>query len=228
MVPSASCSATSTRCSAPTSACSSVACSWSTTPPSCRGRSPSSTSGGTRQMPAGLDLRDARARQRDAHQGASSPRVVFDFGYESRDLELDLRYEGVIAPMVTDADTAVQQGPPRPNRSRHRQHDAARRGDRGRLLRDARPAWGPRQDGRQPEGRVRVRHRVADHAFLAISIDQQGEDLVVGVPAARRRMEPRGRGGARGGARRARPPDADHRRRHRRARAARCTRSAAW
>ena len=226
---SASCSATSTRCSVPTSACSSAACSWSTTPPSSRGRSRSSSSGGTRRSPPG-STSATRSSTTACASRRSSPRRVFDFGYESRDLALDLRYEGVIAPLVTDATPPFNKG--HIDQIGRVTGTMTLRGEEIAVdcfaMRDRR--WGSAPGRPSTQGRVRVRHRVGPtHAFLSISIDQQGDDLVSSgflqrdgewsdVVAGRRTVERDERG----------RPAADHRRRHRRAWTRRCTRSAAW
>ena len=128
-------------------------------------------------IPDGLDLRDAHL-DNGMHIVAIEPARVFEFAYESRDLALDLRYEGVIPPLVTDATPPFNKGHidqigrvtgTMTLRGEEIAVDCFAMRDRG---------WGPRQDGRQPKVGYAYGTVSPEHAFLSISIDQQGDDLV--------------------------------------------------
>ena len=129
------------------------------------------------QIPAALDLRDARL-DNGMRIKAIEPARVFEFGYESRDLALDLRYEGAMAPLVTDATPPFNKG--HIDQIGRVTGTMTLRGEEIAVdcfaMRDR--AWGPRQDGRQPKVGYAYGTVSPEHAFLAISIDQQGEDLV--------------------------------------------------
>jgi hypothetical protein len=129
------------------------------------------------QIPDGLDLRDAHL-DNGMRITAIEPARVFEFAYESRDLALDLHYEGAIPPLVTDATPPFNKGHidqigrvtgTMTLRGEEIAVDCFAMRDRG---------WGPREDGRQPMVGYAYGTVSPDHAFLSISIDQQGDDLV--------------------------------------------------
>ena len=112
------------------------------------------------QIPDGLDLRDAQL-DNGMRIKAIEPARVFELRVrEPRPrARPPLRRRDRAARHRSDA--TVQQGSHRPDRSRNRHDGPAGRGDRGRLLRDARPGVGPAAGRPSTEGRLRVRHRVA-------------------------------------------------------------------
>ena len=129
------------------------------------------------RIPEGLDLRDARL-DNGMWLRAIEPTRVYEFGYDGRDLTVDLRYEGVVEPLVTHATPPFNKG--------HIDQIGRVTGSmtlRGETIavdcyamRDR--AWGPRQDGPQPKVGYAYATASPDHAFLAISIDRNGDDLV--------------------------------------------------
>jgi hypothetical protein len=129
------------------------------------------------QIPDALDLRDAHL-DNGMRIKAVEPGRVFELGYESRDLALDLRYEGVIPPLVTDATPPFNKG--HIDQIGRVTGTMALRGEEIGVdcfaMRDR--GWGPRQDGRQPKVGYSYATVSPEHAFLTISVDQQGDDLV--------------------------------------------------
>jgi hypothetical protein len=131
--------------------------------------------------PEGLDLRDAKL-----HNGmtvkAVEPTRVFELGYESRDLTLELRYEALMQPLVsrgtppfTVAGHIDQPGHVTGRMVLHGEElavDCFAMRDR---------AWGPRVDGRQPKIGYSYATASADSAFLSISIDRhEGDNITTG------------------------------------------------
>jgi len=128
--------------------------------------------------PDGLDLRDAKL-----HNGmtvkAVDPTRVFELGYESRDLTLELRYEALMQPLVsrgtppfTVAGHIDQPGHVTGRMVLHGEELAVD----CYAMRDR--AWGPRIDGRQPKIGYSYATASADSAFLSISIDRREGDNV--------------------------------------------------
>jgi hypothetical protein len=124
-----------------------------------------------REIPAGLDLRDAKL-----DNGMSirclEPARHFEVGYHGPDLELRLDIEGVIRPLVTNGTPPFNKG--------HIDQICRVTGEMvlgGETIpvdclamRDR--SWGPRQDGRQPT--VGYNYAAADpnNAFLAVSVSK--------------------------------------------------------
>ena len=130
------------------------------------------------QIPAGLDLRDAQLDNGHAHQGhraRSRLRVrVREPRPRARPPLRGVRSQ----PLVTDATPPFNKG--HIDQIGRVTGTMTLRGEEIAVdcfaMRDR--AWGPRQDGRQPKVGYAYGTVSPEHAFLAISIDQQGEDLV--------------------------------------------------
>jgi hypothetical protein len=108
------------------------------------------------------------------------PMRVFEFGYSHRDLELELRYEAIMRPMVSRATPPFNKGHiDQPGRvTGHMVLHGQRYEVDCYAMRDR--SWGPRQDGRQPK--VGYAYGIASptSAFLSVSIDKSGHDGVAG------------------------------------------------
>lgn len=128
-------------------------------------------------IPAGLDLRDARL-DNGMTLRCTEPTRAYELGYDSRELQLELRYEALMQPLLsratppfTVASHLDQPGHVTGTMVLHGETidvDCLAMRDR---------AWGPRRDGRQPKLGYAYATASAESAFLAISVDK-GEDLV--------------------------------------------------
>jgi hypothetical protein len=131
------------------------------------------------KMPADLDLRDARLPNGMSIKAIEAGRV-YELGYTSDELKLDLRYEALFRPMLsrgtppfTVAGHLDQPGHVTGSMVLHGEEIAVDCF----AMRDR--AWGPRRDGRQPKVGYAYATRSADSAFLAVSVHKRGGlDLV--------------------------------------------------
>jgi hypothetical protein len=130
-----------------------------------------------RTFPADVDLRHM-SLDNGMRLDCIEPAMVYEFGYQHRDLTLDLRYEAIMPPLVT-------RGTPPFNNGHIDQIGQVRgtmvlRGEEISVdcfaMRDR--SWGPRQDGRQPKVGYAYATASADSCFLSISIDRNGDDRV--------------------------------------------------
>jgi hypothetical protein len=106
------------------------------------------------------------------------PATVYEFGYEHRDLTLDLRYEATMPPLVTRGTPPFNNG--HIDQIGRVTGTMVLHGDEVPVdcfaMRDR--SWGPRQDGRQPKVGYAYATASADSCFLSISIDRRGDDQV--------------------------------------------------
>jgi hypothetical protein len=131
------------------------------------------------KMQDNLDLRDAQLPNGMSIKAIDAGRV-YELGYTSDELKLDLRYEALMRPMLsrgtppfTVAGHLDQPGHVTGTMVLHGEEIAVDCF----AMRDR--AWGPRRDGRQPKVGYAYATRSADSAFLAISVHKRGQpDLV--------------------------------------------------
>jgi hypothetical protein len=131
------------------------------------------------KLPVDLDLRDA-AMENGMALKCLEPGRIFEFSFRQRSLEIDLRYEALMKPLVT-------RGEPPFNHGCHIDQPGRVTGTmtlRGEVIpvdclsmRDR--SWGIRRDGRQPKVGYAYA-TVSEHsAFLSISVtDKNNQDLI--------------------------------------------------
>ena len=123
----------------------------------------------------GLDLRDAQLPN-GMYLRAIEPNRVFEFGFRSDELELDLRYEALMQPLMSGGESDLF------SRGGHLDQPGHVTG-RMKLLgeevavdcmaqRDR--AWGPRRDNRQPRVAYVYGATSSTNAFLAVSAQKKG------------------------------------------------------
>lgn len=121
------------------------------------------------QIPAGCDLRDATL-----HNGMRircvEPTRVWELEFANRDVDLALRVEGVVKPLVTRATPPFNKG--HIDQICHVTGTMVLHGETipvdCHAMRDR--SWGPRQDGRQPQVGYSYAAHDADNAWLAVTI----------------------------------------------------------
>ena len=122
-----------------------------------------------RQIPAGLDLRDATLDNGMTIR-CVEPNRVFDLGYESRDLKLALRAEAAMKPLVTRATPPFNKG--HIDQICHVTGTMEMRGETIPVdcfaMRDR--SWGPRQDGRQPQVGYSYATQDDNNAWLTVAV----------------------------------------------------------
>jgi hypothetical protein len=126
------------------------------------------------QIPAGLDLRDAKLNN-GMTITCLEPNRSFELGYESRDLTLALKADAVTKPLVTKATPPFNKG--------HIDQICRVTGQmvlNGEAIavdcfamRDR--SWGPRQDGRQPQVGYSYATQDEDNAWLAVTVGKGQE-----------------------------------------------------
>jgi hypothetical protein len=129
------------------------------------------------QIPAGLDLRDAKLNNGMWFR-AVEPTRVFEFGYSHRDMELQMRFEALMQPLVSRGTRPFNNGHiDQPGRvtGRLRLHGEEFEVDCF-TMRDR--SWGQRTDGRQPKVGYAYGIASAEKAFLSVSVDRSGQDGV--------------------------------------------------
>lgn len=129
------------------------------------------------RMPADLDLRDAKLA-RNMWLRAVVPTASYEFGYEGRDVTIDLRFDAVMEPMVTRAEPPYNKG--HIDQIGRVTGTMVLRGEEIAVdaysMRDR--SWGPRQDGRQPKVGYAYATVSPVHAFLTVSVERAGDDAV--------------------------------------------------
>jgi hypothetical protein len=124
-------------------------------------------------IPPDLDLRDATfaggMRLRNLE-----PMTAWQLGYQSREIELDLRVEAAIRPLVTMATPPFNKG--HIDQICRVTGTVVLHGEQIPVdcfaMRDR--SWGPRQDGRQPTVAYDYATADPDNAFLAVSVRKDG------------------------------------------------------
>ncbi len=128
------------------------------------------------EIPPGLDLRNAQLPN-GMTITCLTPGRVFELGYRHPDLELDLRYEALMRPMLSRGtppfSVAGHLDQPGHVTGRMKLHGEEIAVDCF-AMRDR--AWGPRRDGRQPKVGYAYATISATSAFLAVSV-QRRDDL---------------------------------------------------
>ncbi|HVV31026.1 MAG TPA: hypothetical protein VHC41_09110 [Mycobacteriales bacterium] len=121
------------------------------------------------RIPDGLDLRNASLNN-GMTITCREPTRVFELGYDSRDLHLALRAEGVVRPMVTRATPPFNKG--HIDQICHVTGEMVLHGETIPVdcfaMRDR--SWGPRQDGRQPQVGYSYAAEDPDNAWLAVTV----------------------------------------------------------
>jgi hypothetical protein len=127
------------------------------------------------KLPVGVDLRDAHLPNNMSIL-AVEPGRVYELGYDTEELQLELRYEALMRPMIS-------RGTPPFSVAGHLDqpgHVTGRMVLHGEELsvdcfamRDR--SWGPRRDGRQPKVGYAYATASADSAFLSVSVDKRGD-----------------------------------------------------
>jgi hypothetical protein len=127
-----------------------------------------------RQIPPGLDLRDAEL-DNGMTLRCVEPARRFELGYKARDLELQLQVEGVVRPLVTNATPPFNKG--HIDQICHVTGEMVLHGESIAVdclaMRDR--SWGVRQDGRQPTVGYDYAASGPEDAFLAVSISKAPE-----------------------------------------------------
>jgi hypothetical protein len=132
-------------------------------------------------IPSGLDLRDAQL-ENGMTLRCVEPTRRYEFGYEGRDLTLELTYEALMQPLVTRG-TPPFSVAGHIDQPGHVTGRMALNGDEIDIdcyaMRDR--AWGPRRDGRQPKVGYAYATASPTHAFLAITVDRgEGDNVTTG------------------------------------------------
>lgn len=126
------------------------------------------------QIPAGLDLRDAKLNNGMTIKCVEANRS-YELGYESRDLTLSLRVEGVTKPLVTKGTPPFNKG--HIDQICHVTGQMVMNGENiavdSYAMRDR--SWGPREDGRQPQVGYSYATQDPDNAWLAVTIGKGQE-----------------------------------------------------
>jgi hypothetical protein len=126
------------------------------------------------QIPAGLDLRDAKLNNGMTIKCVDALRT-YELGYESRDLTLALRVEGVTKPLVTKGTPPFNKG--HIDQICHVTGSMVMSGETiavdSYAMRDR--SWGPREDGRQPQVGYSYATQDPDNAWLAVTIGKGQE-----------------------------------------------------
>jgi hypothetical protein len=129
------------------------------------------------QIPDGLDLRDAKLNNGMTIR-CLEPNKVFELGYESRDLKLNLRAEAVTKPLITRATPPFNKG--HIDQICHVTGEMVMSGETIAVdsfaMRDR--SWGPRQDGRQPQVGYSYATQDENNSWLAVTVGK-GQDYQV-------------------------------------------------
>jgi hypothetical protein len=127
------------------------------------------------QMTPGLDLRNA-SLPNGMTINAREPGRVYDLGYDSRELQLELRYEALMRPMLSRGTPpfSVAGHLDQPGRVTGRM---VLNGEEIAVdcmaMRDR--AWGPRRDGRQPKVGYAYATISETSAFLSVSVHRRDD-----------------------------------------------------
>jgi hypothetical protein len=130
------------------------------------------------KLPAEVDLRDATFENGMALK-CLEPGRIFEFSFRHRHLELDLRYEALMKPLVTRGTPPFNHGN-HIDQPGHVTGSMKLRGEELRVdcfsMRDR--SWGIRRDGRQPRVGYCYATASGESGFLSISVMTQGTDVI--------------------------------------------------
>ena len=131
-------------------------------------------------IPDGLDLRDAQL-DNGMRLRAVKPNRVFEFSFQSDELEVDLRYEALMRPLVSGGESDLFSEGGHLDQPGHVTGSMVLRGERIEVdcLAQRDRAWGPRRDNRQPRVAYEYGTASATNAFLAVSAQKKdGPDRI--------------------------------------------------
>lgn len=130
------------------------------------------------QIPEGLDLRDARLANGMTLR-CTEPGRSYELGFEHRDLQLQLRYEGLFQPLISRSEPPFTTG--HIDQPGHVTGSMVLHGEEIAVdcyaMRDR--AWGPRPDGRQQKIGYAYATASPESGLLAISVDRGEGDRVI-------------------------------------------------